>query len=93
MLWKNVTDMLERKILKYIEWFYRANKGALLLTGARQIGKTYSVRHFARKNFKSFIQIDFVKTPEAIAIFADAKGSDEILLRLSAFTSEPLILV
>ena len=91
MLWKNVLDMLERKVSKYIERFYKANKGALLLTGARQIGKTYSIRQFAEKNFKSFIQIDFVKTPEAIAIFADAKGSDEILLRLSAFTSEPLI--
>lgn len=91
LLWKNVMDMLERKVSKYIERFYKANKGALLLTGARQIGKTYSIRQFAEKNFKSFIQIDFVKTPEAIAIFADAKGSDEILLRLSAFTSEPLI--
>ena len=91
MLWKNVFVMLERKILKYIEWFYKANKGALMLTGARQIGKTYSIKQFAEKNFQSFILIDFVKTPQAIKIFENANGSEEILLRLSAFTNKPLI--
>lgn len=35
--------MLERKISHYIEHFYEVNKGALLLAGARQIGKTYSI--------------------------------------------------
>ena len=91
MLWKNVFVMLERKILKYIEWFYKVNKGALMLTGARQIGKTYSIKQFAEKNFQSFILIDFVKTPQAIKIFENANGSEEILLRLSAFTNKPLI--
>lgn len=35
--------MLERKISHYIEDFYEVNKGALLLAGARQIGKTYLI--------------------------------------------------
>lgn len=34
-----------------IEHFYETNKGALLVTGARQIGKTYSIRQFAAKHF------------------------------------------
>ena len=55
--------MLRRKISTIIEHFYEVNRGALLLTGARQIGKTYSIRQFANENFKSFIEINFVETP------------------------------
>lgn len=83
--------MLQRKISQFIEHFYEVNKGALLLTGARQIGKTYSVRQFAKGHFKSFIEINFVDTPEAVEIFSNAKSSTDILLRLSAFVNKPLI--
>ena len=91
MLWKNVNVMLERKISRYIEHFYEVNKGALLLSGARQVGKTYSVRRFAEKKFKSFIEINFVDNPDAVGIFSNAKNSSDILLRLSAFVNQPLI--
>ena len=83
--------MLERKISHYIEHFYEVNRGALLLAGARQIGKTYSIRMFAKEHFKSFIEINFVETPEAIEIFSTAQNSNDILLRLSALTDKPLI--
>ena len=83
--------MLERKISHYIEHFYEVNKGALLLTGARQIGKTYSIRRFAEKHFKSFIEINFVESPEAVEVFSTAKNSNDILLRLSVLTDKPLI--
>ena len=91
MLWKNADVMLERKISRYIEHFYEVNKGALLLSGARQIGKTYSVRRFAEKKFNSFIEINFVDNPDAVGIFSNAKNSSDILLRLSAFVNQPLI--
>lgn len=48
--------MLKRKIDKYIRNFYAATRNALLVTGARQTGKTYSIREFG-KTFKSFIEI------------------------------------
>ena len=83
--------MLERKISHYIEHFYEVNRGALLLAGARQIGKTYSIRKFAKEHFKSFIEINFVETPKAIEIFSTAQNSNDILLRLSALTDKPLI--
>lgn len=89
--WKNVNAMLKRKITDYIEHFYKVNRGALLLTGARQIGKTYSIRKFAEEHFESFIEINFVEAPETVAIFSNAKNSNDILLRLSALTDKPLI--
>lgn len=91
LLWKNVKTMLKRKISSYIEHFYEVNKGALLLAGARQIGKTYSIRQFAKGRFKSFIEINFVESPEAVEIFSNPQSSKDILLRLSAFTDKPLI--
>ena len=38
--------MLKRKIDNYINNYYESNPNALLVTGARQIGKTYSIREF-----------------------------------------------
>ena len=82
--------MLKRKIDNYIRNYYKTTRNALLVTGARQTGKTFSIREFG-KTFKSFIEINFVDNPEATEAFRDAKGSADILLRLSAITSVPLI--
>ena len=82
--------MIKRKIDDYIRNYYETNRNALLITGARQIGKTYSIRQFG-KTFKSFIEVNFVEMPEAVDLFKGAKSSGDILLRLSAITSVPLI--
>lgn len=82
--------MLKRKIDSYIRNFYETTTNALLVTGARQIGKTFSIREFG-KSFKSFIEINFVDHPEAVGIFKGAKNGSDILFRLSAITSVPLI--
>ena len=82
--------MLKRKIDKHIQDFYKNSSNALLITGARQIGKTFSIREFG-KRFSSFIEINFIDNPEAIDVFKRAKNSSDILLRLSAITSKPLI--
>ena len=82
--------MLQRKIDNYIRHYYETTRNALLITGARQIGKTYSIRQFG-KTFKSFVEINFVETPEAVGLFHGAKSSSDILLRLSTITSVPLI--
>ena len=52
----NKAMMLKGKIDEYIRNFYAATRNALLVTGARQTGKTYSIREFG-KTFKSFIEI------------------------------------
>ena len=82
--------MIKRKISHFISDYYKNNRNALLITGARQIGKTFSIREFGR-SFKTFVEINFVETPEAIEIFKGAKSSNDILLRLSALTTTPLI--
>lgn len=83
--------MIKRKIHKYLQDFYVHDKKALLLTGARQIGKTYSVRQFGKQCFESFIELNFIDRPELVSIFGEAKNSQDILLRLSTVIKQPLI--
>lgn len=80
--------MLYRKITTFIEEFYRTSSNALMLTGARQTGKTYSVRNFG-KRFKNFIEINFIENGEAVDIFKGVTSADEILMRLSVMFIKP----
>lgn len=82
--------MINRKISKYLENYYKNSQNALLLTGARQTGKTFSVRTFG-KSFKHFVEINFVENPDAAMLFKGAKSGEDILLRLSALTRKPLV--
>ncbi|MCF0201704.1 MAG: ATP-binding protein [Bacteroidales bacterium] len=83
--------MINRKIYSKLEHFYKNHKNALLVTGARQVGKTFSIRHFGKSHFASFVEFNFIENPELIQLFAGAKGVDDLLLRLSTSTSIPLI--
>lgn len=53
-------SMIKRKIDKKIEFFYKNHNKALLLTGARQTGKTFAIRRFGAENFDSIVEINFV---------------------------------
>lgn len=83
--------MLNRKTDRYLEDFYKRTKKALLVTGARQTGKSFSIRQFGRSHFKHYVEINFIDQPEAINILKGAKNSQEILLRLSLLTEVPLV--
>lgn len=77
--------MIKRTIDDFLDKFLRETNKALLVTGARQIGKTYSVREAAKRNFENFIEINFITSPEATGIFDRAKDVNEILFRLSVY--------
>ena len=59
---------MKRKVYnKLIEWKQNSNgKTALLIDGARRVGKSYIVQQFAQENYKSFILIDFNKVSEDV---------------------------
>ena len=81
---------LYRKIDAYLARYYESSKSALLVTGARQTGKTYSIRRYGEVAYESFIEINFIEQPRAKEIFKDFADTKDILLRLSAFTGIPL---
>ena len=83
--------MLFRKVYSELEKFYTENKKeALLVTGARQIGKSYVIREFGKSNFKHFIEINFIEKPQAVDIFKNATDAQDILFRISAFSNQQI---
>ena len=59
---------MKRKIYNTIlKWKNESNgKTALLIEGARRVGKSYIVEEFAKDNYKSYILVDFSKVPKEI---------------------------
>ena len=84
--------MLQRKILsRLIEWKNNANKVALLVRGARQVGKTTSVREFGKTNYDSYIEINFEQLPLVRRAFDGNLDARTIILNLSAMGYGPFI--
>ena len=76
--------MLKRKLYKeLIEWKNNKDKECLLVVGARQVGKTFLVEEFGRKNYPVFVELNFIFHPELISIFDGSLEVDDILMRLS----------
>lgn len=82
--------MIKRKIDNELRRFYKESSKALLITGARQTGKTFSIRQFG-KEFEFFIEINFIEMPEAVNLFKNATDSADILRRISIVADKPLI--
>ena len=84
--------MISRKIEKELEHFYTSNdKKALLITGARQVGKTFIIRNFGETHYENVIEINFLENRHAANLFENATGSEDLLLRLSAIADKPMI--
>lgn len=79
--------IFERKIYQQIlDWKTQNNgKSALLIEGARRIGKSTIVEQFAKKEYKSYILIDFNKASKRInSLFDDLMDLDYIFLYLQS---------
>lgn len=77
--------MFKRKIYdKLIEWKKEADgKTALLIEGARRIGKSTVAEEFAKNEYESYILIDFAVAPESVKkLFEDLSDIDYIFLQL-----------
>lgn len=77
-------ELLKRKIDQYlIDWKNNPDKMPLIVKGARQIGKTESIRNFARNNYKSVIEINFILQKQFKDIFDDGFEVDTIIKNIS----------
>ena len=77
--------MLKRKAYqKLLEWKNSHHHNCLMVQGARQVGKTYLVREFGKKEYKSFVEINFIKNPELKLIFNDDLDPETIYKKMTA---------
>ena len=84
--------MLKRKISDYLESYFTPNRReALLITGARQVGKSYAIREFGKSHYSSFIEINLLEDSIARTSISTASNSKDLLLRITAIASQPLI--
>ena len=84
--------MLKRKISDYLESYFTPNRReALLITGARQVGKSYAIREFGKSHYSSFIEINLLEDSIARTSISKASNSKDLLLRITAIASQPLI--
>lgn len=83
--------MLFRKIEKLIEEHLRSDsKKILLIDGARQIGKTYIIRHVGEKLFKNFIEINMVEDSLGERFFENVKTVEDFYLQVSMTKGEKM---
>lgn len=77
-------ERLRRKVDDFLEeWKQKDNRDPLIIKGARQIGKTEAIEHFARKHYKSVIEINFVLQKQYKTIFDDGFDVDTIIKNIS----------
>ena len=81
--------MLYRKIAAEIEQHLLSDsKKIMLIDGARQIGKTYIVRHVGKKCFENFIEINMVEDSLGDKLFENTKTVDDFYLQVSMLAGE-----
>lgn len=68
--------LIEQQLL---EWKGKHNKKPLIIKGARQVGKTYSIRSFAKEQYEEMIEINFERDPQYIDLFKRTRNPSDIL--------------
>ena len=77
---------LKRKITQQLEeWKNSCASRALLVTGARQVGKSYIVDEFASRSYEHYVRFDLIKQPDVLSAMEGCRNADELFTVLSAF--------
>ncbi|MCF0220470.1 MAG: ATP-binding protein [Muribaculaceae bacterium] len=83
--------MLERKFTQRLENFFAEETDKILLVnGARQIGKSFLIRHVGQRRFAHFVEINLKEDREGDRVFADVHTTDDLYMRLSNYYADPL---
>ena len=75
--------MIKRKASEAIRnWIDTKEKKCLVVQGARQVGKTYTIEQFAEENYDELLEINFKEMPSAAEIFAGDLTVDSMLIAM-----------
>ncbi|OGJ88356.1 MAG: hypothetical protein A2268_05605 [Candidatus Raymondbacteria bacterium RifOxyA12_full_50_37] len=81
---------MKRYVLNYLNsWKNDVRRKPLLIRGARQVGKSYVVQDFAKKNFSSIVTVDLEQKPEISAAF-NSLDPKQIISQLGLLYNQPL---
>ena len=82
--------MIKRHIQSKIYKWIQDGNNALLVTGARQVGKTYVIRNSLKKNNINYMEFNFIEQPELVELFKNSTDTKDFLMRLSLAADKPL---
>ena len=78
-----------RKVDNFLEkWRKDEERMPLIIRGARQVGKTEAIRHFAKANYENLVEVNFVEEPQYCSIVDDGFKSESIIKLLSLFNPD-----
>ncbi|KTC97878.1 ATP-binding protein [Legionella erythra] len=81
---------MKRTLLNYMDnWLASPDRKPLVIRGARQVGKTWLVRHLAEKTGMQLIELNFEKRPSFASLF-DSNDINQILLNLSTILNQKI---
>ena len=88
MIFKKPEIYLKRKFDAFLlDWKANPRRLPLIIKGARQVGKTECVRHFAEGRYESFIEINFVERPQFKAVVRDGYSVESIVSNITQIDS------
>lgn len=83
--------MLYRKIASVIDDHLSSDSNKILLVdGARQVGKTFIIRHVGKKLFPNFVEVNMVEDSLGDRLFSEVKSVDDFYLRLSILAGDKM---
>ncbi len=83
--------MLYRKITSYIEDYLKSDTDKILiLEGARQIGKSFSIREAGTRLYPNYVEINFVEDDEGDQLFKNIHKKEDFYLTLSMVAGDKL---
>lgn len=81
-----------RKIMHFLkQWKESSHRKPLILQGARQVGKTYAILEFGRKNYDNVVYFNFETTPKLNASFEENLSPDYLLPLLSHIAGQTIV--
>jgi len=82
--------MLYRKIQQKIERHLKSSDKILMIEGARQIGKSFIIRHVCSNMFKNYVEINLADDKKGAGYFASVKQNADFYLQLGAIAGNKL---
>lgn len=83
---------MERKIEEfYRKWKRDIIRKPLMIYGAKQIGKTFSVLQFGKKEYKNTVYFNTENNKEILELFAKERSTEKIILNLSLISGETIL--
>jgi uncharacterized protein len=82
---------MERKIEKrLLEWKNSVTKKPLIVQGARQVGKTFSILSFGKAHYRNMVYLNFESQPDLSRIFERDLDPERIIRELSVYTGSAI---